>query len=89
MKGETQREARKCNRTQWTLDSRKGPASMTARHGSTPAAWTAVTLVLVGFLVGAAGLILSNWLVFWIGVGLAIAGVVAGKVMQVAGLGEG
>jgi uncharacterized protein DUF6704 len=61
---------------------------MAAHHGSTPAAWTAVTLVLVGFLVGAAGLILSNWLIFWVGVGLAVAGVVAGKVMQVAGLGE-
>jgi hypothetical protein len=61
---------------------------MAAHHGSTPAAWTAVTLVLVGFLAGAAGLILSNWLIFWVGVGLALAGAVAGKVMQVAGLGE-
>jgi hypothetical protein len=58
-----------------------------AHHGSTPAAWTGVTLVLVGFLVGAAGVIMTNWLVFWIGVGLVAAAVVVGKLMVAAGLG--
>ncbi len=60
---------------------------MTARHGSTPAAWTAVILALVGFLIGAIGLVAGAWLVFWIGVGLVVSSLIVGKVMQVAGLG--
>lgn len=60
---------------------------MTARHGSTPAAWTGVILTLLGFLTGGIGLVVSSWLVFWIGVGLVVAAVVVGKLMQVAGLG--
>jgi hypothetical protein len=61
---------------------------MAAHHGSTPAAWTAVTLVLVGFLLGGAGLILNNWLLFWVGAGVVAASLVIGKLLQVAGLGE-
>lgn len=61
---------------------------MAAHHGSTPAAWTAVTLVLVGFLLGGAGLILNNWLLFWVGAGVVAASLVVGKLLQVAGLGE-
>ncbi len=60
---------------------------MAAHHGSTPAAWTVVTLVLVAFLVGAAGLIFDNWLVFWVGAGLLVAALLVGKVMHVIGLG--
>ena len=56
-------------------------------HGSTPAAWTAVTLALFGFLVGAAGLILDNWLVFWIVAGFVVVAVLAGKLLSVAGIG--
>ncbi len=60
---------------------------MTSHHGSTPAAWTAVLLCLVAFCVGAVGLIIGSWLVFWVGIGLLAASVVVGKVMQIMGLG--
>jgi hypothetical protein len=56
-------------------------------HGSTPAAWTAVTLALIAFLVGAAGLMMMVWPVFWVGVGLLALSLVVGKVMQAMGLG--
>jgi hypothetical protein len=56
-------------------------------HGSTPAAWTAVTLALIAFLVGAAGLMMMVWPVFWVGVGLLAVSLVVGKVMQAMGLG--
>jgi hypothetical protein len=58
-----------------------------AHHGNTPAAWTGVTLILVGFLVGGVGLVIDSWLVFWIGVALCPIGVIVGKVMQKMGLG--
>jgi hypothetical protein len=56
-------------------------------HGSTPAAWTAVTVAIIAFLVGAVGLMTSVWPVFWVGVGLLALSLVVGKVMQAMGLG--
>lgn len=60
----------------------------TGHHGSTPAAWTAVVLCLVAFCVGAAGLMIGNWVVFWVGVGLVVVSALVGKVMQAMGLGS-
>jgi hypothetical protein len=56
-------------------------------HGSTPAAWTAVTLALIAFLVGAVGLVMMNWPVFWVGIALLPVSLIVGKVMQAMGLG--
>jgi fatty acid desaturase len=57
-------------------------------HGSTPAAWTAVLIVLVAFTVGAIAMVIGpNWLLFWIAVGIAVAGGLVGKVMQLLGFG--
>ena len=36
-------------------------------HGNTPAAWTGVSIVLVGFVVGGLGLVFENMLVFGLG----------------------
>jgi Family of unknown function (DUF6704) len=58
-----------------------------SHHGSTPAAWTAVTLILIAFLVGGVGLVVGNWVVFWVGVALAVVAVVVGKIMQAMGMG--
>jgi hypothetical protein len=58
-----------------------------AHHGSTPAAWTGVSIVLLAFVVGGLGLVLENMLVFWIGVALAPIGAVVGMVMSKMGLG--
>ena len=55
-------------------------------HGSTPAAWTAVTIVMVAFLVGAVGFLLAEPWVVWVGVALIVVGAAAGKVMQMMGL---
>lgn len=60
---------------------------MSDNHGNTPAAWTAVTLLLLGFLVGGIGLMAGSMTVFWIGVAFAPIGVVAGLVMSRMGYG--
>ncbi|MGH8773635.1 MAG: HGxxPAAW family protein [Jiangellaceae bacterium] len=58
-------------------------------HGNTPAAWTAVIIMTVGFGIGAVAVILLNWPLFWIGgVGVVVAGAIVGKVMQMMGLGQ-
>ncbi len=59
-----------------------------SHHGSTPAAWTAVIVCLLAFCVGAAGLMLDNWVVFWVGAALLVVAGVVGKVMQAMGLGS-
>lgn len=57
-------------------------------HGSSPAAWTAVLVALVGFTVGGLGLIPEpNWTVFTIGVILTGAALIVGPVMAAVGLG--
>jgi uncharacterized protein DUF6704 len=58
-----------------------------AHHGNTPAAWTGVTIILVGFVLGGIGLVASSWVLFWIGVAMFPIGVVAGKVLQLMGHG--
>ena len=56
-------------------------------HGNTPAAWTAVTIVMIAFLVGGIGILVASPVVFWLGVALIVVGVVVGKVMQMMGMG--
>jgi peptidoglycan/LPS O-acetylase OafA/YrhL len=61
---------------------------MSAHHGNTPAAWTAVTVVLVGFVLGGLALVIGpNWPLFWIGVACAPIGGIAGVVMAKLGMG--
>lgn len=58
-----------------------------AHHGNTPAAWTGVMIILLGFTVGGIGLVVDSMMLFWVGVALAPIGVIVGKVMQKMGLG--
>ena len=61
---------------------------MSDNHGNTPAAWTAVVVALVGFVVGGVGLMFSpiNMVLFWIGVAIVIAAGVVFVAMDTAGL---
>jgi hypothetical protein len=61
---------------------------MSANHGSTPAAWIAVTIVLIAFAVGGLGLVLENMVIFWIGVVLAPIGGIVGLVLSKTRLGN-
>jgi len=58
-----------------------------AHHGNTPAAWTGVAIVLVGFVVAGVGLVLTSWPMFWVGVALGPVGGVVGIVMARMGYG--
>lgn len=61
---------------------------MSASHGNTVAAWVAVAIIMAAFIVGAAGVLMANWPVFWASVVLAAIGGIAGKVLQSMGYGQ-
>jgi len=63
---------------------------MSHHHGNTPAAWTAVMVCMLGFLVGAVGLLLDpvNMTVFWVGVALGVASLLVFAVMAKMGFNE-
>ena len=63
---------------------------MSDNHGNTPAAWSAVAIGLLGFVVGAVGLMLSpvNYTFFWVGVALFLASGVVWAVMSKMGFGS-
>ncbi len=61
---------------------------MSDNHGNTPAAWTAVVVALVGFVVGGVGLMLDpiSYTVFWVGVAIVAVAAVLFAVMAKMGL---
>ena len=56
-------------------------------HGHSPASWTAVTIMLVAFVIGTVAFFLNiPWLV-WASAGLLIAGLITGWIMARVGYG--
>lgn len=68
-------------------DARSHGTAHGSSHGHTAAAWTAVGVMLAGFLIGSIAVVQLNWPLFWIGLGVVALGVVVGKVMSMMGLG--
>ncbi len=56
-------------------------------HGHSVAAWTAVTIILVGCVVAAWAVVAATPVLFWVGIGIAVVGAIAGKVLGMAGYG--
>lgn len=61
---------------------------MSASHGNTPAAWTAVGIMFLGFLLSGIALPLELPWLFFVGLGVVALGAVVGKVMSMMGLGS-
>jgi hypothetical protein len=56
-------------------------------HGRTLAAWTGTTIAMVAFILGGIAVVIQNWPLFWVSVGLLVVAVIATKVLQVMGHG--
>lgn len=65
------------------------PSAPWANHGQTVAAWTTVIVVLIGGVLAAVGVLVALVWLFWVGVGVVGLGIVVGKVLQMAGYGQG
>ncbi|TPW71017.1 DUF6704 family protein [Schumannella sp. 10F1B-5-1] len=56
-------------------------------HGNSPAAWTAVVIMLIGFAIGTVAFFLDvAWLV-WASAGLVVVGLLVGVILAKAGYG--
>jgi hypothetical protein len=61
---------------------------MSDNHGNTPAAWAAVAVAMLGFVVAGIGLMFDpvKMSVFWVGVAIGAASIVVFAVMSRMGL---
>lgn len=59
-----------------------------ADHGSTPAAWTAVVIITLAFVLGTLAVVWANWVLVWVAVGMVVLGAVVGKIMAMMGFGK-
>jgi len=57
-------------------------------HGQSPAAWTAVGIVMVGALVMAIAVVVTSVWLFVVGAVIALVGGVSGKVLSAMGFGK-
>ncbi|MFD8814174.1 HGxxPAAW family protein [Streptomyces sp. NPDC059627] len=56
-------------------------------HGHTPAAWTGVTIAIIGFCVAGAFMVMAQPVGFWAGMAIVVLGGVVGAIMSAMGLG--
>ncbi|WP_309103095.1 HGxxPAAW family protein [Microbacterium sp.] len=56
-------------------------------HGHSPAAWTAVVIMLVGFTAGTVAFCFEQPVLVWASVGIIIIGAIVGWVLAKAGYG--
>jgi len=56
-------------------------------HGDSPAAWTAVVVMLLGFALGTLALFLDWYPVVWIAAGVVLVGLLIGWILKKAGYG--
>ena len=61
---------------------------MSASHGNTPAAWTAVSIMFVGFLISGIALPIEQPWLFYVGLVVVLLGAVVGKIMSMMGMGS-
>lgn len=64
------------------------PAAPPRNHGHTLAAWVTVVLVLIGGVVMAVGVLVAQPWLFWTGLGVAVVGLVLGRVLKMLGFGQ-
>jgi hypothetical protein len=65
------------------LDAQTGPSHEHEAHHGRPASWVAVSIIIIGFIVGGIALVITGqaWWLFWTGTGIVVIGcIVAGAV---------
>jgi multisubunit Na+/H+ antiporter MnhG subunit len=60
---------------------------MSDNHGNTIAAWSAVGIAILAFVISGIGLMAYSWLTFWIGAVILLLAPVAGVILSKMGYG--
>jgi hypothetical protein len=47
-------------------------------HGATTGVWIVTAVIMIGTILGGVALIIWNWPLFWVGIGLLVAGGIGG-----------
>ena len=63
------------------------PGEKHVHHGRTPAAWVGSITALVAIVIGGIALVIPNWTLFWVSVGLLVAALIAVVVLRRMGHG--
>lgn len=63
-------------------------AAPPTNHGHTVAAWVTVSVVMLGAVLAAAGVLASVMALFWVGLAVCGLGAVAGRVLRALGFGQ-
>ncbi len=63
-------------------------AAPPTNHGHTVAAWVTVSVVMLGAVLAAAGVLASAAVLFWAGLVVCALGTVAGRVLRALGFGQ-
>ncbi|PJJ72265.1 hypothetical protein CLV46_1832 [Diaminobutyricimonas aerilata] len=58
-------------------------------HGNSPAAWTAVIIMLVAFAIGTSAFFFEVYWLVWASAGLVLVGLIVGAVLKKLGYGVG
>ena len=62
---------------------------MLSRHHATLAAWVTTYGIVISFTIAGLGVAFAKVWLFWVGMGLVVASLVVGKVLQASGHGQG
>ena len=65
------------------------PTAAPTNHGKTLAAWFTTYAVVITFTIAGLGVLFAMAWLFWLGLGLLVASLVVGKVLQASGYGQG
>jgi hypothetical protein len=58
-----------------SLSASMGVAEAHAGHLGRPVSWVAVTIIIIGFVVGGVAMVVGpTWWAFWLGTGIALVG---------------
>jgi len=52
-------------------------------HGASMASWIACLIMVIGFILGGVALIVWNWPMFWVGVGVVVVGVIVARAANI------
>jgi hypothetical protein len=66
--------------------SAAGP-DKSVHHGRTVAAWTGSLIAMLATIMGGIGVMMQNWVLFWVAVAVLLVGVILAKVLQATGHG--